>query len=200
MTFDHKWIYSTIGILCAVFMSCGSGHSPISHFIGTTVGFPKELTIETIGESTQEPPDTTAAVKIVVYTRSEGCDDCSLKVLSQWKRRMAEMDSLSPATAFVFIFAPARWEKLYSGLQVHRFTAPVFYDSCGAFERSNPGLPTNPVFHTFLLDKENRVVLVGSPIGNPKMWELYKSTIARLAAHGGTFPDEQNEKFDPDRN
>ncbi len=69
-----------------------------------------------------------------------------------------------------------------------RFDYPVFLDTAGVFERSNPGLPANPVFHTFLLDRENRVVLVGSPIGNAKMWDLYKSTIARLVANGGTLP------------
>lgn len=65
-------------------------------------------------------------------------------------------------------------------------------DSTGQFMADNR-IPTDRRFHTFLLDKENRVVLVGSPIGNPKMWELYKSTIARLAAHGGTLPDEQTK-------
>ncbi|WP_256620806.1 hypothetical protein [Rikenella microfusus] len=39
-----------------------------------------------------------------------------------------------------------------------------------------------------MLDKDNRVVLVGSPIGNPKMWELYKSTIDRLVENGGILP------------
>ncbi len=65
-------------------------------------------------------------------------------------------------------------------------------DSSRLFLTTNP-IPSDYRFHTFLLDKDNRVVLVGSPIGNPKMWELYKSTIARLAAHGGTLPDEQTE-------
>ena len=84
-------------------------------------------------------------------------------------------------------FSPKRIENLKSGLHVHRFDLPVFYDPDGAFERANPQLPENPVFHTVLLDRDNRVVLVGSPIGNPKMWELYKSTIARLVENGGAL-------------
>ena len=70
----------------------------------------------------------------------------------------------------------------------YRLQFPVLLDTAGIFERSNPQLPENPVFHTFLLDRDNRVVLVGSPLGNPKMWELYKSTIDRLVANGGILP------------
>jgi hypothetical protein len=31
--------------------------------------------------------------------------------------------------------------------------------------------------HTFLLDENNKVVLVGSPIRNEMLWELYKELI-----------------------
>ena len=43
----------------------------------------------------------------------------------------------------------------------------------------NPNL-TKTRFNTFLLDKENRVVLVGSPANNDKLWELYKQQIRKL--------------------
>ena len=76
------------------------------------------------------------------------------------------------------------------------FDLPVFYDPDGAFERANPQLPANPLFHTFLLDRDNRVVLVGSPIGNPKMWELCKSTIDRLIENGGILP--KRDTYDTD--
>ena len=32
-----------------------------------------------------------------------------------------------------------------------------------------------------MVDKDNKVVLVGNPLGNEKMWELYKKEIARLS-------------------
>ena len=34
--------------------------------------------------------------------------------------------------------------------------------------------------HSFLLDKDNRVVLTGNPIGNEPLWELYKEQIREL--------------------
>ena len=40
--------------------------------------------------------------------------------------------------------------------------------------------PKQDRYKTFLLDKENRVVLVGSPANNDKLWELYKQQIRKL--------------------
>ena len=35
--------------------------------------------------------------------------------------------------------------------------------------------PKLPNCQTFLLDSQNRVILIGNPIDNPLMWELYKN-------------------------
>ncbi len=70
----------------------------------------------------------------------------------------------------------------------------MVWDSAMVFVRSNPAVPDNSDYHTFLLDRDNRVVLVGSPVGNPKMWELYKSTIARLGEGAGIMPEEKPER------
>jgi len=43
----------------------------------------------------------------------------------------------------------------------------------GSFERLNPHLPKDERFHTFLLDENNKVILVGYPVNNPKLKELY---------------------------
>ena len=53
---------------------------------------------------------------------------------------------------------------------------PVIYDSISNFISAN-GLPQESAYHTLLLDKNNRVRLIGSPINNDKLWELYKKEI-----------------------
>lgn len=71
----------------------------------------------------------------------------------------------------------------------HRYKIRDFViDPDRLFLRKNKLKLDDKIFHTFLLDRENRVVLVGSPIGNPRMWELYKTTIARLVENGGVLP------------
>lgn len=43
----------------------------------------------------------------------------------------------------------------------------------GVFARENPHLPREAMYHTFLLDEENRVVLVGDPSRNERIKELF---------------------------
>jgi hypothetical protein len=54
-----------------------------------------------------------------------------------------------------------------------RFHRTVFYDLDGSFERLNPHLPANEQFHTFLLNEDNKTVLVGNPVHNEKLKNLY---------------------------
>ncbi len=134
--------------------------------------------------------DTSASAKVLVYYNAEGCTPCRLKQLFEWHALMQDLGAADSTCRFLYLLntSATTVDEIEVALYGSRFDYPVFLDTAGVFERSNPGLPANPVFHTFLLDRENRVVLVGSPIGNPKMWELYKSTISRLVANGGTLP------------
>jgi hypothetical protein len=36
------------------------------------------------------------------------------------------------------------------------------------------------------LDKNGKVAVVGDPLNNPGLWELYKTTITELVKNGGT--------------
>jgi hypothetical protein len=52
------------------------------------------------------------------------------------------------------------------------------YDTAGLF-RTNNRIST-PVLQTFLLDSGNHPLIVGNPIGNTQLWNLYEKEIARL--------------------
>ncbi|MDR3093410.1 MAG: hypothetical protein LBU62_02055, partial [Bacteroidales bacterium] len=54
---------------------------------------------------------------------------------------------------------------------------PVYIDKESFFHKKNPNIPSDERMHTFLLDENNKVVLVGSPIRNEMLWELYKELI-----------------------
>lgn len=40
------------------------------------------------------------------------------------------------------------------------------------FPQYNPHIPTNKVLHTFLLDENNKVILAGNPLFNPRIEAL----------------------------
>ncbi|MDR2890528.1 MAG: hypothetical protein LBV18_02850 [Alistipes sp.] len=81
---------------------------------------------------------------------------------------------------FVFIFKSEKGsEGFRQKLISTSFNYPVLCDPAGEFEKNNT-LPKNELYHVFLLDQDNKIVLSGSPIYNPGLWNLYESKIASL--------------------
>lgn len=111
------------------------------------------------------------AYKLVIYTDSASCSSCALKRLPDW---LPLVDSLSSKIDILFIFSPTKdnLEKLKETLLLENITYPIYIDTCSAFIRANPHIPSNNLMHTFLLNEEDSVVLVGNPQSNPKIKEL----------------------------
>lgn len=45
----------------------------------------------------------------------------------------------------------------------------IFIDSANIFLRKNPHIPSETKYHTFLVDEDDKIVLVGNPITNKKI-------------------------------
>ena len=54
---------------------------------------------------------------------------------------------------------------------------PVFIDTLSFFRRHNPQIPKDRMFHTFLLDESDSVVLVGNPMQNNQIDNLLKQIV-----------------------
>ena len=67
----------------------------------------------------------------------------------------------------------------------------IILDSTNTFKKINPVIPlNNSSLHTFLLDKNNRIVLIGNPLNGDAMWNLFKSTLENMLAHDGEYVPE----------
>jgi hypothetical protein len=91
----------------------------------------------------------------------------------------------------LFVFSPRAGQstKIRNMLLLYRFDYPILLDDRGLFPAANPHIPADQMFHTFLIDKNGKVVLVGDPVNNPQLWELYKTTIATLIENDGVMPE-----------
>ena len=69
-------------------------------------------------------------------------------------------------------------EDIYRNLCLKRVKGTVFIDTCKAFLKANPQIPDNELFHTFVINKEGKVLMVGNPFQNEKMEALFKKVIA----------------------
>ncbi|MDR1583232.1 MAG: DUF1573 domain-containing protein [Prevotellaceae bacterium] len=110
--------------------------------------------------------------KILLYTDSTGCTRCKLQ-LHIWRNYIRELNS---KVNFVFYFHPKTEQGLLSMLKYEQFAYPVYIDKNDELNKLNH-FPNNPMFQCFLLDKDNKILAIGNPANNPKIWELYKQII-----------------------
>ena len=116
--------------------------------------------------------------KIVSYYNLAGCMSCRLKELRNWRCRIMELEHSNTLNAdFIFLFrADSDNEHFMEEFRQTGFNHTVLLDTDGEFERLNE-LPKDSRYHTFLLDNNNRIILVGSPVYNAPFWERYKTRI-----------------------
>jgi hypothetical protein len=114
--------------------------------------------------------------KVLLYVDSMGCTSCKLRLLD-WKQLIGEADSVfAGKMGFLFFFYPKNKKELRALLSSHQMDYPVFIDESNEINRLN-NFPSKTEYQCFLLDKDNRVLLVGNPTLNPRIWELYKEVI-----------------------
>ena len=119
--------------------------------------------------------------KVVVFVDSVGCISCKLQ-LPKWKEFMHEVDSLSDGNVpFIFFFQTKDVRELRYTLRRDSFLHPVCIDTEDSFYKLNR-FPGEMMFQTFLVDSENRVKVIGNPIHNLSVKDLYLKEIAGIEA------------------
>lgn len=113
--------------------------------------------------------------RIITYVDSAGCMSCKLR-LEEWQMFMEELDSLKNVSCSFFLHSNKRKE-LVLLLRRYNFLYPVCLDEMDSINKLNH-FPSDMMFQTFLLDKENKVVAIGNPIINPKVRELFLRIIS----------------------
>lgn len=118
---------------------------------------------------------TCSPYKLVIYTDSAECSSCALNSMYEWTDILDSLQNHYPFAQAVFIFCPQTDKrKQFKVKMLHRnFIYPIYLDTCNAFLRANPHIPSNPLLHSFLLDENDSVILVGNPVRNKKIEELF---------------------------
>lgn len=114
--------------------------------------------------------------KVLVYVDSTGCTSCRLQ-LHEWKKFIAEVDSATGGhVPFLFFLSPKSVKEARFITRRDDFTYPICVDMQNRLDSLNH-FPKEEMFHTFLLDGENRVAVIGNPIHNRAVRELYMKTL-----------------------
>lgn len=119
--------------------------------------------------------------KIILYYDSLGCTTCKMKGLYHYNDILSKADSVSDFCVRFIIQAQA------TDYEESDDDYPIIWDPAAHFERANPTLPKTARCRIFLLDRNDRVVLVGDPLSSDGLWDLYLATLDNLLAHDGLY-------------
>jgi hypothetical protein len=172
-----------LAALLPVFTGC-TGNRTVKNpakLLGRTMTLPLDVWQESTGGRGSKTLAPQAEFRILAYFDKQGCTECRLNELANWQDLINETERLRQETPvsvdFLFVFQAAPDNPAISAkIKEVGFTAPIFFDPAGEFARRNV-LPENTLYHAFLLDRDNRIVLVGAPIFSPKLWARYKAKL-----------------------
>ena len=119
------------------------------------------------------------SVRMIAIFDSTFCASCHLPNMKVWNEVISYSKATDSKFEPIFIFSPKQEEivSLKQSLRENMFEWPFFIDENGDFLKNNPFIPQDSRFHTFLLNSENKIILVGSPINNEDLWSMYKEQI-----------------------
>ncbi len=132
------------------------------------------------GRDTVIAEDKNTCFKIVVFADSLGCQPCNLR-LGELGLKVREIKYINENVHFVIIVQNSDYHSFEHDAHHNIPDFPFVYDPTGLFLTVND-LPDDNRFHSFLLDRNNKILLVGNPLGNDNLWELYKRQIRELTA------------------
>ena len=151
----------------------------VKEWTGKEIKFPEDFSSTSLGNDSINIDLYSDNFKIVLYVDSLGCTSCRLRI-SEWKKIIQESDSVfTRKPEFVFIFQPKRRDEkeLLSLFKQNGFHHPFFFDRQNEMGKLNRNFPSNPEYQCFLLNNDNKVILVGNPSLVSGIWILYKRVI-----------------------
>ena len=124
--------------------------------------------------------------RLVIYLDSFSCTSCVISRLNELENFFNISKSSNGAFLPVFVFTPSEKEKndnlinIKNSLKQNNIDFPVYIDFENSFLSNNRFIPEEQQYHMFLLDNENKIVLIGNPVSSDSLWDLYMNTIEAL--------------------
>lgn len=117
---------------------------------------------------------------MIVYVDSSECTPCELGHLRFWNPLIKEsLEKSKYKTGLTIILAPKEkdWFDLNEEIKESDIPANIYIDSTYVFLKNNPFIPKEKKYHSFLLNKNNEIILVGNPVNNKRIKNIYRNYI-----------------------
>jgi len=147
----------------------------VEEWMAKEIIIPQNLTVKSLGINIIDKKMQRHRYNILVYVDSVGCTSCNLG-LTEWKAYIEKSKLKAYNVGFLFVVQSNNYTEFEQQLKCKQFSYPIIYDPHGTFNKLNK-FPKENKYHTFLLDKKNKVVLIGSPVKSENMYKLYDEVI-----------------------
>lgn len=142
--------------------------------VGSTIVLPEKMTCSQDGEVFPMPEKIRSCPKLIVFVGSTECSKCRI---DNFVRYSSLFDLSRDTGALEMMFLLSKKKSDYRNIVEHLVESkppyPVYFDSENYFKEDNPTVPDNRVMHTITVESVNRVLLVGDPIYNESIMNLF---------------------------
>lgn len=131
--------------------------------------------------------------RLIVYYDSTECQSCRINKLYEWENVIKKENTSNGKFEVMFVFSPNSNQSplLKRTLATTKFSHVVWLDEKNVFLRNNSFIPRDIRFHVFLLDKNNKIIFVGSPLDSKEMCAIFNETLDNLLLNNGEYISEQ---------
>ena len=189
-------LFFIISLLCSalIYIGCKSPEEKIDEIItqmkSKPVSIPYSQMSCWINDTIQKsrPWEKTAQLKLVVFTDSSSCSECTLKRMYLWKDFVELEQKYDNRFYLMFIFQTNKDVKvpiMAKSFYLTELNHPIYVDSKDVFKKLNSHLPDGEKFNVYLLDENNNVILVGSPLFNTMLEHMLLDILDEKLADGG---------------
>lgn len=158
------------------FSSCSTKEklkAVLADFIDSEVIITDDLLCLHNGEISKIRIDTLCQYKFIIYYDSLECSSCRIANLLDVYPIYDMGDKYNFSVLTIFAPGKHRVRNVELELKAQNHPIPVYIDPNDSFARINTNIPSDKRFHSFLIDGDGVPLLVGNPILNPKIEELF---------------------------
>lgn len=168
-------------IIVILFSSCREYNlrKDVKSIIGNEMIFPSYMQATINGCDTVLPYHLNSKNKLVVFYDSTECSSCRIKAIHEWNDIVGKAIGLKEKFNLIIIFSPKTNDVNFIKelLKHSRFNYPVYIDINRCFAEQNAKIISNKICNVMLLDETNKIILIGNPIRNERILNLFQETI-----------------------
>ena len=166
-------------ISCVAFCACNNEERvirEIKELSGREIIFPSGYVSLSCDKSLSIDSLLMQNIKIVSYIDDLPCTECGVRMLHSWIDDICDID---PKVSYIIVVQTQQKKSLFESIDSMQLARPLMYYDTPVFGDIN-NLDVLARNKTFLLNRDNKIVLVGEPWNNEKLSKLYSQAIDSL--------------------